>query len=173
MSFPADIGLFVQLLWRSSSQVSIYATPTNATSPDTVVIQLSFNELRPRQSGHHFPEDIFKHIFSNENVFEFGLNFYWRLFLHVRVQLTIFQHGFRLWLGAVRATRHYLNQWWLVYWRIYASLGLNALNTCCLKKFGASWNMYFSNCIHKQSVEFYCPSLIMSSWKMWLRENAK
>ena len=28
---------------------------------------------------------------------------------------------------AGQATSHYLNQWWLVYWRIYASLGLNEL----------------------------------------------
>ena len=25
------------------------------------------NILRPRQNGQHFPEDIFKHIFFNEN----------------------------------------------------------------------------------------------------------
>ena len=31
-------------------------------------------------------------------------------------------------LGAVQATSHHLNQWWLVYRRIYASLGLNELN---------------------------------------------
>ena len=42
-----------------------------------------------------------------------------------RVQLTIFQHLFRKWLGAGQATIYYLNQWWLVYWRIYASLRLN------------------------------------------------
>ena len=40
-----------------------------------------------------------------------------------------FQHWFRKWLGAVQATSHYLNQWWLVYRRIYASLGLNELKT--------------------------------------------
>ena len=28
---------------------------------------------------------------------------------------------------AVQATSHYQNQWWLVYWRIYASLDLNEL----------------------------------------------
>ena len=28
-----------------------------------------FNTLRPRQNGHHFPDDIFKYIFLNENVF--------------------------------------------------------------------------------------------------------
>ena len=31
------------------------------------------------------------------------------------------------WIGAGQATSHYLNQWWLVYWHIYASLGLNVL----------------------------------------------
>ena len=31
------------------------------------------------------------------------------------------------WLGAGAATSHYLNQWCLVYWRIYPSLGLNKL----------------------------------------------
>ena len=36
-------------------------------------------------------------------------------------------HWFRQWLGADQATSHYLNQWWLIYWRIYASLGLNEL----------------------------------------------
>ena len=26
------------------------------------------NTLKPRQNGHHFPDDTFKHIFLNENV---------------------------------------------------------------------------------------------------------
>ena len=30
-------------------------------------------------------------------------------------------------LRLYKATSHYLNQWWLNYWRIYASLGLNEL----------------------------------------------
>ena len=34
---------------------------------------------------------------------------------------------FRKSLGAAQATSHYLNQWWLVYWCIYVSLGLNEL----------------------------------------------
>ena len=58
-------------------------------------------------------------------MFEFRLKFHWGLFL--RFQLTIFQHWFRYWLGAIQTTSHYLKQWWLVYWHIYASLGLNAL----------------------------------------------
>ena len=125
-----------------------------------------------RDESDNIPQKTFSNIFSPMKMFDFGLNFHWRLFLRVRVQLTIFQHWVRSWLGAFQATRHYLNQWWLVYWRIYASLGFNALNICCLKKFGAFWNIDFSNCIHKQSVEFYCPSLSVYLWKIWLRENA-
>ena len=63
--------------------------------------------------------------FSWMKMFGFRLKFHWSLFL--RVQLTIFQHWFRKWLGAVQATSHYLNQWWLFYGCIYASLGLNEL----------------------------------------------
>ena len=31
-------------------------------------LDLSFNTLRPKQNGRHFPDDIFKCIFFNENV---------------------------------------------------------------------------------------------------------
>ena len=61
-------------------------------------------------------------------MFEFRLKFHRSLFL--RVQLTTVQHWFRYWLGAVQARSHYLNQWWLDYRRIYASLGLNELIEC-------------------------------------------
>ena len=64
-------------------------------------------------------------VFSWMKMLEFRLKFYWCVFL--RVQLTIFQHWFRWWLGADQATSYYLNQWWLDYLRIYASLGLNEL----------------------------------------------
>ena len=67
----------------------------------------------------------FSNVFSSMKMFEFLLKFHWSLF--PRVQLTIFQHWFRWWIGAVQATSHYLHQWWLVYRRIYASLGLNEL----------------------------------------------
>ena len=58
-------------------------------------------------------------------MFKSRLRFHWILFQ--RVQLIISQHWFRLCLGADQATSHYLNQWRLVYWRIYASLGPNEL----------------------------------------------
>ena len=35
------------------------------------------------------------------------------------------QKWFRCWLGTNQATSHYLNQWWLVYGCIYASLSLS------------------------------------------------
>ena len=39
-----------------------------------------FNTLRPKQNGRHFPDDISKCIFLNENVW-FRLRFHWSLFL--------------------------------------------------------------------------------------------
>ena len=58
-------------------------------------------------------------------MYQCQLKFHWSSFLKAR--LTKFQHWFRKWLGADQATSQYLNQWWLDYWRIYASLGLNKL----------------------------------------------
>ena len=84
-----------------------------------------FNTLRPRQMDA-ISQTTFWNAFSWMKMFEFRLKFHWGVFL--RFQLTLFQHWYRYWLGAVHATSHYLNQWWLVYWRIYASLGLNELN---------------------------------------------
>ena len=63
--------------------------------------------------------------FSWMKMYEYRLKFHWSLFLVV--QLTIFRHWFRWWLVAFQATSHYLNQWWLIHWRIYASLGPNEL----------------------------------------------
>ena len=54
-------------------------------------------------------------------MYKFRLTFHWRSLL--RVQSTISQHWFRWW----SATSHFLNQWWLVYWRIYTPLGINDL----------------------------------------------
>ena len=33
-----------------------------------LIFKIMINTLRPRQNGHHFPDDIFKRIFLNENV---------------------------------------------------------------------------------------------------------
>ena len=82
------------------------------------------NTLRPRQMVA-ISQTTLSIAFSWMKMLEFRLRFHWNLF--PSFQLTIFQHWFRYWLGAVQVTSHYLNQWWLVYWRIYASLGLNEL----------------------------------------------
>ena len=69
---------------------------------------------------------IFQVTFCWMKTVEFLLIFHWSLF--PRVQFTIFQHWLRWWLGTIQVTSHHLNQRWLVYWCIYASLGLNGLN---------------------------------------------
>ena len=70
-------------------------------------------------------QTTFSSAFYWMKMYELRLKIHWSLFL--RVHLTIFQHWFRLWLGAVQATSHYLNQCWLVYRCMYASLRLNEL----------------------------------------------
>ena len=82
-------------------------------------------------------QTTFSNEFSWMKMYEYRLKFHWNLFL--RVQLTIFQHWFRYWLGAVQATSHYLNQWWLIYWRIYASLGLNELSSVVLIRYARNF----------------------------------
>ena len=81
------------------------------------------------QNGRYFPDKNFKWIYLKMKVYAFRLRFNWSLFQ--KVQLTIFQHWFREWLGADQATSHYRNQWWWVYWRMYASFGLNELMDIC------------------------------------------
>ena len=88
-------------------------------------------------------QTTFWNAFSWMKMYELRLRYHWSLFL--MVQLTIFQHWFRKWLGAVQATSHYLNQWWLDYRRIYASLGLNELMPIHLGMvYGAvTWTMFY------------------------------
>ena len=85
------------------------------------LIAWCFNTLKPIQYIHHFADGIFQRI-SWTKMYELRLKFHWSF---LRAQITTSQHWKWKWLGADQATSHYLNQWWLVYWRIYASLGLN------------------------------------------------
>ena len=71
--------------------------------------------LRLRQDCHHFTQDIFKFIFLTENV--------WIL---LKISLK-FVPEVRINNISALATSHYLNQWWLIYWCILASLSLNEL----------------------------------------------
>ena len=68
--------------------------------------------------------DIFKHIFFNEDVW-----------ISINIPLKFVHKGpinnipvlAQIMDGAVQVTSHYLSQYWLVYWCIYASLGLHEL----------------------------------------------
>ena len=77
-------------------------------------------------------QTTYSHAFSRMKMYKFRLEFHWCLFL--TVQLTIFQHCFRQWLGAVQATSHYMNQWWLDHRCIYATLCLNELKNIINRK---------------------------------------
>ena len=67
-------------------------------------------------------QTFFKCIFLLK-MYDFRITFH-RILLR-RVQLTIFQHWLRLWLGAGQATSQYLSQRRLINWRIYVSLSIN------------------------------------------------
>ena len=84
-----------------------------------------------RDKMNAISQTTYSNAFSSRKIFELRLNFHLILFPRVQliIQLLIFQHGFRWWLGAAQATNHYLNQWWFVYRRIYATLGLDELST--------------------------------------------
>ena len=62
-------------------------------------------------------QKTFSNAFSWIKMYEFQFKFHLSLLL--RVQLTIFHHWFRQWLGTNQVPSHYLNQWWLDYQRIY------------------------------------------------------
>ena len=101
-------------------------TKPSKRSDFTPVIWTTLNTLRPKQNGHHFADDTFKCIFLKEYVL-----------IPIKISLKFVPESpinnipalvqVKAWRGAVQATSHYLNQWWLVYRRIYASLGLNEL----------------------------------------------
>ena len=90
-----------------------------------VSMSLSINTLRPRQKGRRFADNTFKRIFLNENVR-----------ISIKISLKFVPKGpinnnpsvVQIMVWRRSGDKPYLSQWWLVYWRIYASLGLNELN---------------------------------------------
>ena len=82
------------------------------------------NILWPTQNGRHYPDDIWKGIFLNENVW-----------ISIKISLNFVGSGLIKCITALvkimawrqPAASHYLNQWWWVYWRIYASLCLTSI----------------------------------------------
>ena len=103
---------------KPSNEFTICARRTYK-STDTQFLCVTFLLTVPAVLTHWGPDKMavifqttFWNVFSWIKMCELRLRFHWTLFLWV--QLTIFQ-----------ATSHCLNQWLLIYWRIYASLGLD------------------------------------------------
>ena len=83
------------------------------------------NTFMRRQNGRNFPKRVFKHIYLNKNEgipIQISLKF----IANDPINNTpaLFQINS---LGAAQATSHYLNQWWVSFWRLYMSLGHSAL----------------------------------------------
>ena len=126
---------------------------------------IMMNDLLTQWGGHKMAA-IFQTTFSYMKMYEFRLRFHWSVF--PRVKFTIFHHWFRWWLGDDQATSHYLNQWWLVYWHIYASLGLNGLkigdiNLSFRIYFTTIWRSFYLNNI------WFCTHIFISRHDIWLK----
>ena len=61
-------------------------------------------------------DDILECIFLNKNIW-----------IPIKGPINTFPVLLQIMLGSVQVTSHYLNQSWLIYQRIYASVGLNEL----------------------------------------------
>ena len=96
------------------------------------------NTLRPRQNGRYFADDTFKCIFLNENAW-ISLKVSLKFVPKVRINNIPALVQIMAWRW--QATGHYLNQCWLVYWRIYASLGLNDLIYYARSADNGQWQM--------------------------------
>ena len=90
---------------------------THKTYNTTKLKKHIVNALRPIRNGQHFADDIFKRIFFNENVW-----------ISLNISLKFVTGGQNHNIPALIQISHYLNHWWLVYRRIYASLGFNELS---------------------------------------------
>ena len=121
------------------------------------------NTLRPRQNGRHFTDDIFKCIFLNENISiltKISLNFV------PKGRINNIQALVQIMAWCWQATNHYLNQWWLVYWRIYALLGLNELTLLVLRR------KYSVNLFNTMAADALVPvprpsaAMILTAWNM-------
>ena len=86
----------------------------------------SFNTLRPRPNFRHYTDNILECILLNECLLKVSLKFV------PQVRINNIRELAQIMAWRLPGDKHYLDQWWLVYWRIYTSLGLNELNLCGL-----------------------------------------
>ena len=130
--------------------------------------------VRPRQNGRHFADDTFNRIFVNENVriaIEFSLKFVLKRPINNIPALV----QIMAWRRRLQATCHDLNQWWLIYRRINASLGLNELTIpsqgpCNLKPYvlNCSGTLQIWTSIH--ILHNFSSSKWWKLWKFYLNE---
>ena len=83
-----------------------FGISTSAGSVTVILYLISF----PVDKMAAISQTAFSNAFSWMKNFVFWFKFHWGLFL--RVQLTISQHWFKLWLGTEQVPSHYLGQYW-------------------------------------------------------------
>ena len=121
---------------------------------------MHFNTLRPRQNGRHFADDTFNRIFVNENVrisIKFPLTFVPKGPINnipALVQIMAWRRP-----GDKSLSEPVM----LVYWRIYASLGLNELI-----KFQSQYKIFYAiNWIENYFIEGQWVNLLQPSDTTW------
>ena len=122
--FPAQMASNaenVSIWWRHNVYNTLCSFLMNLLSWSSC--HQSLNRLRSRQNCRSFSDDIFNCIFLNENVWislKVSLKFVFKV--RIRNIPALVQ------INGLVPTSYYLKQWWLVYWCIYVSLGLNELS---------------------------------------------
>ena len=92
------------------------------------------NTLRPRQNGCYFPDNIFKCIFLNENIWillKISLKFVPKVWINNISALVLIM------VLPQQAPSHYLNLWCLVYWCIYEAKSMTTFPLVCIWKTSA------------------------------------
>ena len=98
----------------------------------------------------------FSNAFSWTKMYEFRLTFHQNLFLS-------FKNCLRWWIDVDQTIDHHLDQWWLVYWRMYVSLSLNATPSHYLNKCWVISNLTLTNKL---------PWNFSQNTKLFVHENA-
>ena len=117
----------------------------------STTVECSTHWGRDKMHGGRFADGMLDSFYWMK-IYEFQSRFHWSFI--PRVQLTISSIGSDNDLTPARQQlSHYLNQWWWVYWRIYAPLGLNELKILII--FFSALHDIFPSCAHVQAVYMY------------------
>ena len=108
-------------------------------------------KLRPRKNCRRSANGISKYIFLNESVWmslKVSLKFVRKFWIHnvlALIQIMAWRRP---------GETHYLNQWGLVFWRIYASQSVNCIQMICTRSYRDIYiqvSMYYKSIYHKWS----------------------